>query len=85
MSERAPTRHPSTFSAALAGLASSRSRTPRIVGALTYFAGALDIASFASGHVPSWLGGGRIGPSTEPRKTPRVEPPYPILMLSWDA
>ena len=45
MNERAPARHPTPFSAALAGLASSRSRTPQIIGALTYLAGAVDIAS----------------------------------------
>jgi lysyl-tRNA synthetase class 2 len=45
VNERAPSRHSTTFSAALVGLASSRSRTPRIIGALTYLAGAVDIAS----------------------------------------
>jgi lysyl-tRNA synthetase, class II len=45
VNQRAPARHPTPFSAALAGLASSRSRTPQIIGALTYLAGLVDIAS----------------------------------------
>lgn len=45
MSERATTRHSTPYSSALAVLAASRSRTPRIIGALTYLAGFVDIAS----------------------------------------